>query len=78
MVEVYVDEFMSLVIPVSPDQLRHVVMAVMMEIHDVFPPNANNSNNPISKKKLIKDEGQYSAQKFYLALALTAQQRQCG
>jgi hypothetical protein len=33
MVEVYVDDFMSLMIPVSQEQLQHVAMAVMMEIH---------------------------------------------
>ncbi len=43
MVEVYVDNFMSLVIPVSQAQLCHVATAVMTGIHDVFPPNVNNS-----------------------------------
>jgi hypothetical protein len=41
-------------------------MAVMMGIHDVFPPGENDSNNPISERKLIKDEGQYSTQKTLL------------
>ncbi len=63
MVEVYVDDFMSLVIPASQDQLRHVATAVMMGIHNMFPPDANDSNNPISERKLIKDEGRYSTQK---------------
>jgi hypothetical protein len=66
MVEVYVDDFMSLVIPISQDQLRHVAMAIMMGIHDVFLLDANESNNPISKRKLIKDEGRYSSQKTLL------------
>jgi hypothetical protein len=57
MVEVYVDDFMSLVIPVLRDQLRHVATAVMTGIHDVFPPNSNNGNDPNSEKKLLKDEG---------------------
>jgi hypothetical protein len=64
MVEVYVKDFMSLVIPASQDQLRHVATAVMMEIHNMFPLDANNSNNPISERKLIKDEGRYSTQKM--------------
>jgi hypothetical protein len=66
MVEVYVDDFMSLVIPVSQEQLQHMVTAVMMGIHDVFPPDADDSNDPISKKKLLKCEGQYSARKTLL------------
>jgi hypothetical protein len=37
MVEVYVDDFMSLVIPVFHDQLQHVVTAIIMGIHDIFP-----------------------------------------
>ncbi len=57
MVEVYVDDFMSLVIPVLQDQLRHVATAVMTGIHDVFPPNGNDSNDPILEKKLLKEEG---------------------
>ncbi len=41
--------------------------AVMMGIHDVFPPDANDSNDPISEtRKLINDEGQYSTQKMLL------------
>ncbi len=57
MVEVYVNDFMSLVIAVLQEQLGHVATAVMMGIHDVFPPNDNNSNDPISERKPIKDEG---------------------
>ena len=37
MVEVYIDNFMSLVIPVSQEQLWHVATAVMTGIHGVFP-----------------------------------------
>jgi hypothetical protein len=66
MVEVYVDDFMNLVIPVSQEQLRHVATAVMTGIHDVFPPDADDSNDPISKKKLLKCEGQYSTHKTLL------------
>jgi hypothetical protein len=65
-VEVYVDDFMSLVIPVSRDQLRHVATAVMTGIHDVFPPDQDDGNDPISEKKLAKDEGRYSTQKTLL------------
>jgi hypothetical protein len=66
MVEVYVNNFMSLVIPVSQEQIRHVPSAVMMGIHDVFLPDTNDSNNPISNKKLLKNKGQYSTLKTLL------------
>jgi hypothetical protein len=66
MVEVYADEFMSLVIPVSRDQLQHVATAVMTGIHDAFPLDNDDSNHPISETKLIKNEGQYSTWKTLL------------
>jgi hypothetical protein len=57
MIEVYVDDFMSLVIPVSQSQLVHMAAAVMTGIHDVFPANNDdNGDDPISEKKLKKLE----------------------
>ena len=67
MIEAYVDDFMSLVIPVSQSQLVHTAAAVMTGIHDVFPANDNdNGDDPISEKKLKKLEGQYSTIKTLL------------
>jgi hypothetical protein len=66
MVEVYVDNFMNLVIPISQEQLQHVALAVMIGIHDMFPPDNDDSNDPISEKKMIKEEGQYSTRKTLL------------
>jgi hypothetical protein len=66
MVEVYVNDFMSLVIPILQEHLLHVAMAVMMVIYDVFPLDDNDTNDPISERKLIKDEGRYSTQKMLL------------
>ena len=66
MVEVYVDDFMSLVIPVSKKQLRHVANAIMHGIHDVFPPNNNDDDDPISEKKMKKGEGLYDTEKTLL------------
>ncbi len=58
MVEVYVDDFMSLIISVLKAQLCHVATAMMLGIHNMFPPNVDDSCNPISEKKLIQGEGQ--------------------
>ena len=66
MVKVFVDDFMSLVIPVSQEQLRHVATAVMTGIHDVFPGDAVDSNDSISEKKLIKNKGWYATLKRLL------------
>ena len=39
MMEVYMDDYISLVIPRSQDQLHHVANAIMTGIWDVFPPD---------------------------------------
>jgi hypothetical protein len=64
--EVFVDDFMSIVIPTSQEQLEHVAAAVMTGIHDVFPANVVDGNDQISEKKLLKGEGQYSLFKTLL------------
>jgi hypothetical protein len=64
--EVYIDNFMGLVIPTSRAQLEHVAMAVMTGIHDVFPANIIDGNNPTLGKKLLNGEGQYSLFKTLL------------
>ena len=57
---------MSCVIPISQEQLRHVSTAVMTGIHDVFPTDADDSNDSISERKLKQQEGQFSTQKTLL------------
>ncbi len=66
MVEVYVDNFMSLVIPVSREQLRHIANAIMHGIHDVFPPGDNDNEDLISEKKMKKGKGLYDIGKTLL------------
>ena len=53
-VKVYVDDFMSIVILTSKAQLDHIANTIMRGIHDVFPADMINSNDPISEKKLKK------------------------
>jgi hypothetical protein len=73
--EVYANDFMSIVIPTSKAQLDHIVMAIMTGIHDVFPSNIVNSDNPISEKKLKKGEGQYSTLKMLLGFDFNGKQK---
>jgi hypothetical protein len=73
--EVYVDVFVSIVIPTSQEQLVHVATAIMSGIHDVFPADLVNSNNPISKKKLLKGEGQYALIKTILGFEFDGQRK---
>ncbi len=57
LIEVYVNNFMAIVIPTTQHDVTHVGRAVMHGIHDVFPADDNNMNDPISKNKLMKGEG---------------------
>ena len=67
MIKVYVDDFMSLVIPMSQSQLMHVAVAVMTGIHDVFPANIeDNGDDPILEKKFKQLEAQYVTLKTLL------------
>ena len=59
--EVFVDDFITLAIPTSNLQLDHLASAVMHGIHDVFPPDHHNpDNDPISQKKLDKGDGAWA------------------
>ncbi len=58
--EVYVDNFISIIIPMSQEKLVHVAMAIISGIHDVFSVDIVDSNNPITENKLLKGEGQYT------------------
>ncbi len=75
-VEVYVDDFMSLVIPVSREQLRHVANAIMHGIHDVFPPDDNDDEDPLSVKK--KERDSTTSKRRYWDSISTANKRPCG
>jgi hypothetical protein len=66
MLEVSVDDFGSLVIPTSCKQLCHVSTGTMTGIHDVFPDNDNDFNDPIFEKKLKQLDGEYSTTKTIL------------
>ena len=64
--EVNVDDFISIVIPASQEQLRHVANAIMEGIHNIFPPDDDDTNDPLSEKKLLKRDGQYDVLKTLL------------
>jgi hypothetical protein len=76
--QVYVDNFMSIVIPTSREQLEHVATAIMTGIHDVFPADIIDSNDLISKKKLLKGRGNTHSSRRSWALTLTASKNLCG
>jgi hypothetical protein len=66
LIEVYVDNFMAIVIPTTRHDITHVGRVVMHKIHEVFPTDDNNANTPVSKNKLLKGEGVMSTTKTIL------------
>ena len=66
MVKVYVDDFMSLVVPMSREQLRYIANAFMHGIQDVFLPDNDDNEDPILEKKTKKGEGLYDIEKQLL------------
>jgi hypothetical protein len=66
LLEVYVDDFILLAIATTKEQLEHVARAVMHGIHDVFLEDEDDSNDPLSLKKLLKNDGQWALVKDLL------------
>ena len=66
--EVYVDDFIDIVIPTCQQDLDHIATATMTGIHDVFPPAPTQSSDPISKKKLEKGDGAWANVKDILGM----------
>ena len=53
--EVYMDDYITAAIATEQRHLRHLANATMHGIHDVFPPNEVDKQDPISEHKLRKD-----------------------
>jgi hypothetical protein len=68
LLEVFMDDYIALTIPTSRSQLQHSSNAVMYGIHDVFPPDEVDEEDPISLHKLIKRDGAWAHKKDLLGL----------
>jgi hypothetical protein len=66
LLEVFVDDFMSLVIATSKQQLVHVGTSTMMGIHDVFPASIAADDDPISVKKMRSSDSKFTTTKTLL------------
>ena len=62
----YVDNFIACTIPTSKEQVKHVARGIMHRIHNVFPPNRDDTKDPISDKKLRKGDGTFNTKKYLL------------
>jgi len=60
LLDVYMDDFIALAIPRDQHDLNHLANSVMHGTHDVFPPDPNAAEDPISLKKLEKGEGAWA------------------
>jgi len=65
-IEVYVDDYISLAMPRTKEDLRHVANAVMKGVHDVFPADQVAENDPLSYKKMLKLESMWALTKEIL------------
>jgi hypothetical protein len=68
LLEVYMDDFIDVVIPVCQKDLDHVAVATMSGIHDVFPPAPTPATDPISEKKLARGDGAWANVKEILGM----------
>jgi hypothetical protein len=66
LLEVYVHDFMLLIISATKEEMLHVATVVMTGIHNVFPVAADDINDLISCKKMKKGESQLSMRKTLL------------
>ena len=78
MVEVYVDDFTSLATLTSNEQLVHVVNAIMTGIHDLFPVDNDDSNDPLSLKNIFKLESMWALHDDILGFEFMVSKRQYG
>jgi len=66
LMEVYIDDYIGLATATSWTQLDHVANSMMCAIHDIFPPAVTDEDDPISFKKLLKQEGSWDTVKEIL------------
>ncbi len=66
LIEVFVDDFMSLALATTRRQLLHVGHATTMGVHDVFPPEDIPGEDPISEKKMEKGDATFDTSKTLL------------
>ena len=75
LLEVYMDDFIGLAIPTTRQQLQHYSNAVMFGIHDVFPPDDDDDEDPISLHKLKKRDGAWAVVKDILGLTFNGEDK---
>ncbi len=67
--EVFVDNFMLLVILMLRKQMMHITTVVMTSKYDVFPEDQDDTNDRILLKKIKKGESQFLTCKILLGFS---------
>ena len=75
LIDVYMDDYISMVIPRTKDDMRHVANAVMTGIHDVFPADEVDGEDPVSHKKLLKQEAMWALTKDILGFTFDGENK---
>lgn len=65
-VNVYIDDFIPMVIPTTQQQIQHVANTIMHGIHNIFTPMSNDKDAPISLKKVKKGNETFTLHKDLL------------
>lgn len=59
LIEVFMDDYIGLGNATSVEQLNHIQNDIMRNIHDLFLPDADDEEDPISFEKLLKQESSW-------------------
>jgi hypothetical protein len=63
MIEVYVDDYITLAIPRCKADLDHLSNATMHGVHSIFPPDEDDEEDAIAFKKLKRGDGKWMIRK---------------
>ena len=74
--EVYVDNYISIAIPTSQQQLDHFANTMGHGIHDVFPTASDPSNDPMAPKTMERGDCLYDTTKDILGFDFKDAQRE--
>jgi hypothetical protein len=75
LLEVYINGFISIVIPTSQAQLRHVANAILEGIHDVFPPDSYTIMTQFQKRNSSRMKAGTRYSRLYWVLILMVTQK---
>ncbi len=64
--KVYVDDYISCIVPTSRKQIEHITRGILHRIHNIFPPSTEDSKDPIMVKRLRKGDGTFETNKCLL------------